>query len=82
MIEGRTSASGFDLANQDERRPIIRMGIVLPQVSHGSLQRARHVSGLDVLAVELLHQLSGAAIVNVPKRQEQRRCARIKQSPL
>ena len=62
-------------ANQDERGPKIRVGILLAKLLHGGLQGERHITGGQVPAIEDLHQLRGALIMDVPQRQQERGCS-------
>ena len=76
------SRLGFDLSNQYKRRPKIGMRVLFPQATRGGLQGSRWVPGLDVLPVELLHEFSGAAVVDVPERQQKGGRAGVQQSAL
>lgn len=54
------------LADEDEGRPEIRVGILLTKLFHGGLKRLGHLAGFQVAAIEVLHEFGGAAVVDVP----------------
>ena len=53
-------------ANKNKGRPVKRVRLLLAQLPHRILQRSRHIRALNVVPVEMAHQLSRAFIVNVP----------------
>jgi len=55
-----------ELTDEDEGSPEIGVGVLLAKLFHGGLKRVGHVAGLHVAAIEGLHELSGAAVVDVP----------------
>ena len=65
--------------HQDKRRPIIRMGITLPDLDHSLSQCQSAVRVIEQAAVESFHEVRGA-VVNVPQRQKQALRPRRKQA--
>src|SRR5947209_4523019 len=63
--------SGKHISYKDKWRPIIRMGITLPQLQHGQSQRQSTIRTLQESAVERLHELRGAAVIHVPQGKQQ-----------
>src|SRR2546425_562458 len=63
------------LANQDERRPVIRVGISLPKISHRALQGQCFVRSGPKVLIEPLHKLCRALIVDVPEGDQDRESA-------
>src|SRR2546422_6499680 len=68
------------LANQDERRPVIRVGISLPKISHRALQGQCFVRSGPKVLIEPLHKLCRALIVDVPEGDQDREGAGVERS--
>src|SRR5438093_1144793 len=69
-----------ELANQDKRRPIVRMGVVLPKLAHSCLQGERLVRVFSQPFVEGFHELRSTFVVHVPEAGQNRLGAGIEQS--
>ena len=76
---GRILYAG-ESGHQDKRRPIIRMGITLPDLDHSLSQCQSAVRVIEQAAVERFHEVRRAAVVYVPQRQKQALCPGRKQA--
>src|SRR6266849_9220144 len=57
--------------DKNEGRPVKGVRLLVSQLPHGELQGPRYFGALNVLLVEVGHQLGGAFIVNVPQGEQQ-----------
>src|SRR5207302_10061490 len=58
------------------------MGILLAELPHSTLQRAGHIAGVKIFAVEELHKLGSALVVHIPEGEQKRGSAGIEQASL
>src|SRR5579859_7247612 len=69
-------------ANKNKGGPVEWMRFLLAQLPHRALQRSRHVRALNIVPVEMAHQLSCALIVDVPQGKQQGSCPSAEQASL
>ena len=55
---------------------------MLAELLHGGLERDGHVSCLHVALIEGLHQLGGAAVVDIPEGEQERGCPSTEEAAL
>src|SRR4029077_14521629 len=66
--------SGVDLADECKWSPMIRMRMGAAQFVHRTLQGGGFASPFLDALIEGGHEISGAAVVDVPERQQKRAC--------
>ena len=68
--------------DQYEGRPEVGMGVLFAELLHSGLQGPGHVTRLNVVLVENLHECGRAFVVDVPKGEKQRSRASTEQPAL
>src|SRR5438094_809473 len=69
-----------DYAHQKEGSPIIRMGVVLSELEHGAAQCLAFGLPGRQFAIEVLHEIGGRSVIDVPETDDHGRGACIQKT--